>query len=62
MDKIYTVEDTSMTKILEEIDNFKTDMELFMKKFPNYSYSISIKENSIYNTWKADIKVKKNEH
>lgn len=57
----YTVENESIIEVLNDIQGFKESMELFMLKYPKYSYNIDIKHDKDYNTWMAKINIQKNE-
>ena len=42
LNKIYRIEEKDLTKALDQIDLFKTKMELFTGKYPRFSYSVEV--------------------
>lgn len=44
MNNTYTIREKDFKKVLDQIDSFKTKMELFQEKYSNYSYNIDIKK------------------
>ena len=58
----YQIERSSLTEALTEIQEFENKMEVFMEKYPRYTYDIQINEtDSLPPKWKVDLKIEKHE-
>ena len=59
----YTIEKDNIVEALEDIGKFKTKMDKFQGKHPNYSYEIDIKEDEKQlSNWIVELKVSKDEN
>lgn len=56
MNNTYTLENQTIKEILDNIDNFMTDINKFNSKFKNYSYSINIKKSED-DLWDAELTI-----
>lgn len=57
--KVYRRTSKDILEALEDVDKFTEKMELFMKEYPNYSYSMEIKKNK--KNWEVLFTVNKDE-
>jgi CYTH domain-containing protein len=56
MNNTYTLEKQSIKEILDNIDNFMTDINRFSSKHKGYSYSININKSED-DLWDAEITI-----
>jgi hypothetical protein len=42
LNKLYKIKEKDLNKALEQLDKFQTKMELFVKKYPRFSYATNI--------------------
>ena len=58
----YTVRRKSLMQALDEIQAFETKMDVFIEKYPHYSYNLEIeKETTADPHWVVDLKISRDE-
>lgn len=57
----YRVERNNLTDALTEIQEFESRMEVFMEKYPSYTYDIQLERVEDSSTWQVDLKIEKHE-
>lgn len=59
----YKIEEEDLTTALDEIGKFEEKMELFIEKYPHYSYTFDINRDLNLNpNWIIDLKISTHEH
>ena len=60
MNKIYNIERSTITELLNDLDNFETKMGKIKEKYPKYGYKITINKDND-GGWNADVEITKDE-
>ena len=58
LNNIYTVKNKPIKQLLDNIDNFMTNIVKFNNKHKGYSYHIEINRNLNNELWSAEIEIK----
>lgn len=53
----YTIQNKPIRELLDNLDNFLTNIDKFRNKHKNYSYNINIEAEKTKGLWKAEITI-----
>lgn len=60
LNNTYIIQNKPIKELLDNLDNFLTNIDKFRNKHKNYNYNINIEERNIKGLWSAEITIKQN--
>jgi hypothetical protein len=58
LNNTYLIKEKNLKKALDQVDNFKTKMEMFLLKYPNYIYNVKFNKELDKWLFKLNIQTK----